>query len=74
VGFNFGLGAVAVATSPGIVPEMETTDQPNGECDLFESRTTAPVHDATIHGTDNAERSCSGPATAGRRDSYVKGL
>ena len=32
--FNFGLGAVAAATSPGIVPEMETTDQPNGECDL----------------------------------------
>jgi len=24
-----------VATSPGIVPEIETTDQPNGECDLL---------------------------------------
>ena len=35
------LGVVAVATSSGIVPEMETTDQPNGECDLLESRTTA---------------------------------
>jgi len=28
--FNFGLGAVAVATIPGIVPEMENTDQPHG--------------------------------------------
>ena len=46
--FNFGLGAVVVATSPGIVPEMETTDQPNGEYDLLESRTTASVRSATI--------------------------
>ena len=46
---NFGLGAVAVATSPWIVPEMETTDQPNGECDLLESRTTASARGATIH-------------------------
>jgi len=44
VEFNFGLGAVAVETSPGLVPEMESTDQPNGECDLVESRTTASVH------------------------------
>jgi len=35
---------------------METTDQPNGECELLESRTTASVHGATIHCTDNAER------------------
>jgi len=61
--FNFGLGAVAVATSPGIVPEMETTDQPNVECDLLESRTTASFRGTTIHCTDNAERSCSSPAT-----------
>jgi len=39
VGFKFGLGAVAVATSPGIVPEMETADEPDRECDLLESRT-----------------------------------
>jgi len=39
--FNFGLGVVAVAKSPRNVTEMETTDQPNGECDLLESRTTA---------------------------------
>jgi len=32
---------VAVAISPGIVPEMETADQPNGKCDLSESGTTA---------------------------------
>ena len=38
-----------MATSPGIVPEMETTDQPNGECNLLESRTTASVRSATIH-------------------------
>jgi len=56
---NFGLGAVAVATSPEIVPEMETTDQPNVECDLLESRTTASFRGATIHCTDNAERSCN---------------
>jgi len=31
------------------VPEMETTDQPNGECDLLESRTTASARGATIH-------------------------
>ena len=55
--------AVAVATSPGIVPEMETTDQPNGECDLLESGTTASFRGATIHCTDNAERSCSSPVT-----------
>jgi len=54
-----------VATSPGIMPEMETTDQPNGECDLLESRTTASVCGATIHCTDNAERSCSSPAIGG---------
>jgi len=54
-----------VAMSPGIVPEMETTDQPNGECDSLESRTTASVRGATIHCTDNAERSCSSPATGG---------
>ena len=28
---------------------METTDQPNGECDLLESRTTASARGATIH-------------------------
>ena len=50
--FNFGLGAVAVATSPGIVPEKETTDQPNGEFDLLESRTIASFCGATIHCTD----------------------
>ena len=50
--FNFGLGAVAVASSPGIVPEMETTDQPNGEFDLLESRTIASFCGATIHCTD----------------------
>jgi len=49
VELNFGLGAVAVATSPGIVPEMEIADQPDGECDLLESRTAASVHGATIH-------------------------
>jgi len=65
VEFNFGLGAVEVATSPGIVPEMESIDQPNGECDLLESRTTASVRGATIHCTDNAESSCSSPATGG---------
>ena len=63
VEFNFGLGAVAVATSPGIVPEMETTNHPNGECDLLEPKTTASVHGATIHYTDNAERSCGSPTT-----------
>jgi len=52
------LGVVAVATSSGIVPEMETTDQPNGECDLMESMSTASVRGATIHCTENAERSC----------------
>ena len=57
--FNFELRAVAVATSSGIVPEMESIDQPNRECDLLESRTTASVRGATIHCTDNAERSCS---------------
>jgi len=41
VEFNFGLGAVAVATIPGNVPEMETADQSNGQCDLPESGTTA---------------------------------
>jgi len=41
------------------------TDQPNGECDLLESRTTASFRGATIHCTDNAERSCSSPATGG---------
>ena len=42
---NFGLGAVAVATSPGIVPEMETTNQPNGECDLLEPTwNLGPMH------------------------------
>ena len=67
MGFNFGLGAVpvALATSPGIVPEMKTTDQPNGECYLLESRATASIRGATIHCTDNAERSCSSPATGG---------
>jgi len=65
VEFNFGLAAVVVVTSPGIVLEIETTDQPNGECDLLESRTTASVRGATIHCTDNAERSCGSPATGG---------
>jgi len=65
VEFNFGLGAVAVATSLGIVPETENTDRPAGECDLLESRTTASVRGATIHCIDNAERSCSCPATGG---------
>jgi len=45
---------------------METTDQPNRECDLLESRTTASVRGATIHCTDNAERMCSSPATGGK--------
>ena len=54
-----------MATSPGIMPETETTDQPNGGLDLLESRTTASFSGATIHCTDNAERSCSSPATGG---------
>jgi len=33
------------------------------EYDLLESRTTASFRGATIHCTDNAERSCSSPAT-----------
>jgi len=53
--------ALAVATGPGAVPEMEFADQPNGECDLLESRTAASVHGATIHCADNAERSCDSP-------------
>ena len=47
------------------MPEMETTVQPNGECDLLESRTTTSVRGATIHCTDNAERSGGCPATGG---------
>jgi len=50
--------SMAVAASPGIVPAMETADQPDGERDLLESRTAASVHGATIHCTGNAERSC----------------
>jgi len=60
VELNLGLKAVAVATSPGIVPE---TDQP--ECDLLESRTAASIHSATIHCADKAERNCGIPATGG---------
>jgi len=65
VEFNFGLGAVAVATRPVIVPEMETVDQPDWKCDLFESKTAASVHGATIHCADNAERNFGSPATGG---------
>jgi len=36
--FKFGLGEVAVATSPGIVPKLESADPPDVECDLLESR------------------------------------
>ena len=52
--FNLSLGAVAVATSPGIVPEMETANQPEWEYDPSESRTAASVHGVTIHCADNA--------------------
>jgi len=62
---KFGLGVVAVTTSPGIMPEMETTDQLNEECDLLEFRTTASVCVATIHCTDNTERSLGSPVTGG---------
>jgi len=62
---TLGLGAVAVATSPEIVPEMETEDQPDWNCDLLESRTAASVHSATIYLVDNTERSCGSPATGG---------
>ena len=54
VELNFGLGAVAVAKSPGNVLEMETIDQLDGECDLLESRTTASFRGATMHCTGNA--------------------
>jgi len=54
-----------VATSPGIVPEIESAGHPDGECDLLESRTAAIVHGATIHCADNAERSRDSPATEG---------
>jgi len=43
---------MAVATSHGIVPQMATADQPDGDCDLLESMTAASVHGATIHCTD----------------------
>ena len=59
--FNFGLGAVAVEMSPGILPEIESADQPNGECDLL----NPGLLDLSIHCTDNAERSCGSPATGG---------
>ena len=52
-----------MATGPGIASETETIDQPNGVCDLLESRTTASVRGVTIHCTDNAERICGSPAT-----------
>ena len=63
--FNLGLGAVAVATRPIIVPEMETADQPDKEYGLLEPRPTAFVHGATIHCLNNSERSCGSPATGG---------
>ena len=63
--FNLGLGAVVVATSPGIVPERESAGYPDEECELLESRTAASVHSATIHCADNAERSRDSPATEG---------
>jgi len=34
VEFDFELGAVDEEKSPGIVPEMGTSDQPDGACDL----------------------------------------
>ena len=43
--------------STGIVPEMETADEPDVECDLLESRFAASAQGATIHCADNAERS-----------------
>jgi len=65
VEFNFGMGAVIVASSPGIVPEMQTADQSDRECDLLQKGTAASVDRASIHCADNADRSCGSPATGG---------
>jgi len=55
-GVQFQTGAaLAVATRPGIVPDMETTDQPDGKCDLLGFKTAQSVHGATILCADNAE-------------------
>ena len=43
--------------STGIVPEMETADEPDVEYDLLESRTAASAQGATMYCADNAERS-----------------
>jgi len=54
-----------VATIPGVVPEMESTDQPEGESDLSN---LGPLYLSTALPyicADNVERSCSSPAIGG---------
>jgi len=56
----------AVATSPGIVPELESADQPDGNVISWNLGPMHPsLHGAAIHCADNAERSCGSPATGG---------
>ena len=60
-----------MATSPEIVPEIETTDQPNGECDLLESRTTASFRGATIL-AQTMQKEAAAVLLSDRRYLYVK--
>lgn len=55
---------MAVATNPGVVPEMETADKSDSEYDILESRTVASVHGTEIHYANIAEGGCCSP-TAG---------
>ena len=74
--FNFGLGVVAVATSPGIMPKMEPADHSDGIRDHLESRTAAFVHGTTIHCADNGSGGagpfCLGSNPPLRSKNYVR--